>query len=110
METKYKVVNGTAYHNETIEKIVNVLENVRMNNSRIILDYGNVETGQSWGERYDIGGTIGRSTGTYKIPLLIKTNRSIGGGAILDNRIVRILSSQGKRVLYSHPNYKPCAD
>lgn len=104
---RYKVVNGTSYHNETSENVVNVLECCRMNNVRIILDYGNVSTGQSWGERYDICGTIGRSMGVIKIPLLIKTKRSIGGSGILDQCIIRILSSQGKKVLYSHPNYKP---
>lgn len=107
METKYKVVNGTSYHNETSENVVNVLERCRMNNVRIVVDYGDVSTGQSWGERYDICGSIGRSMGIIKIPLLIKTKRSIGGGGILDHCIIRILSSQGKEVLYSHPNYKP---
>ena len=107
MEIKYKTVNGTSYHNETSDNIINVLEHCRMNNVRIILDYGDVSTGQSWGERYDITGTIGRSCDINKIPLLIKTKRSMGGGGILDRCIVKILSSKGKEALYSHPNYKP---
>lgn len=107
METKYKVVNGTSYHIETIDKIVNILEHCRLNNVRIILDYGDILTGQSWGDHYDIAGTIGRSGGTNKIPLLIKTKRSMGGGGILDHCIVNILTSKGKEILYSHPNYKP---
>lgn len=107
METKYKVVNGTSYYNETSENVVNVLERCRMNNVRIVLDYGDVSTGQSWGERYDICGSIGRSTGINKIPILIKTKRSIGGCGILDRCIIKISTSKGKEVLYSHPNYKP---
>lgn len=107
METKYKVVNGTSYHNETSETVLNILERCRMNNVRIVVDYGNVSTGQSWGERFDICGYIGRSGGINKIPLLIYTKRSIGGSGILDHCIIRILTSKGKEVLYSHPNYKP---
>ena len=107
MEIKYKTVNGTSYHNETSDNIINVLEHCRMNNVQIILDYGDVSTGQSWGGCYDIAGTIGRSCGGNKIPLLIKTKRSMGGGRILDHCIIKILSSKGKEVLYSHSNYKP---
>ena len=98
--SKYKEVNGTSYHSETAEKVINVLENVRMSKTRITLDYGDVKTGVSWGEVYDISGTIGRSTGTIKIPLLIHNKRSYGGGGILDHCIIGIKESRGGRILY----------
>ena len=50
-------------------------------------------------------GTIGRSTGTIKTPLLISNSRSLGGGAILTDCIVKIVDVKTKRVLYVNPKY-----
>jgi len=54
-------------------------------------------------DEYDTIGTVGRSTGTNKIPLLIKTKRSFGGGAILDHCIVKIMV--GGRTVLQHPKF-----
>lgn len=102
---KYKLVNGISYHSETSEEVIKVLEHARQNRIRIVLDYGHLNTGQSWGETNGIAGTIGNSTGTIKIPLLVHNSKSIGGGSILDHRIVKISESKGKKVLYQHKNY-----
>lgn len=104
---KYQLVNDTAYKLSTPDKVVTILEESRQNKTRLIFDYGDKTTGKSWGETFDICGHVGRSTGTCKIPLLIKTARSYGGGAISDDCIVKITTAKGKRVLYQHPNYKP---
>lgn len=104
---QYKEVNGTFYDINTPQNIVNILEKAREQKFRIILDYGDTATGQSWGEIHDITGYIGRSTGKIKIPILVHNSRSFGGGGILDNCIVKISLSKGKAVLYQHPNYKP---
>lgn len=103
-------VNGTEYDIKTPRKVVEILEKYRQNKSlgRLELDYGNAKTGQSWGEIHDINGYIGRSTGIYKIPILVHNSRSTGGIAILDYCIVRIRASKGKQVLYQHLKYKPC--
>ncbi len=106
---KYKEIEGTSFDSETPLQVCFIL-NEYMNKSprkRLILDYGDSITGQSWGEVNDIRGTIGRSTGTVKIPLLIKTSRSYGGGAILDNCIVKITDSETKKVIYQHEKYTP---
>jgi hypothetical protein len=52
-------------------------------------------------------GKIGRSSGPIKIPILLKTINSDGGGAILDDCIVKIVTSpiSSARVLYVHPRY-----
>lgn len=102
--TKYKIVNGTYYNENTPDQVINVLERVRQNGIRITLDYGNTSNGESWNEVYDIHGYIGRSTGEIKIPLLIHNNRSIGGIAILDHCIIGIYESKGKKPLYQ---FKP---
>lgn len=85
-----KTVNGTSYHDETPDLLVRVLEDLRESRARITLDYGDVKTGKSWDDVYDISGRIGRSTGLTKIPLLVHNARSMGGGGILDHCILSI--------------------
>lgn len=97
---KYTEVNGTCYHKTTPKQVIDILEEARENRTRLLFDFGDVKTGKSWGETYDIRGTIGRSTGILKIPLLIKTKRSTGGGGILDHCIIKITDIKTKRVLY----------
>jgi hypothetical protein len=100
MNKQYKVVNGTSYDCRTNDQVIKILEICRENNTRIILDYGNTETGESWNEVYDITGRIGRSTGINKIPLIIHNKRSLGGPSILDHCIIGIKTSIGKIPLY----------
>ena len=101
-----KIVNGTFYNQNTHDKVIEVLENARTKRIRIQVDYGN-ENGSSWGEIHDITGYVGRSTGIKKIPLLIYNRRSLGGGALLSDCIVKIVTTKNKIVLYEHPTYKP---
>lgn len=103
MENKYKVVNGISYHENTPDAVIRVLENAMRTNKRIRIFYGDTETGRDWMEIYDTIGTIGRSCGKNKIPLLIKNSRSYGGGAILTDCIVKITID--KEVVYKHPKY-----
>ena len=103
-DRKYKVVNGTFYDISTNDEVIKILEICRKNNTRIVLDYGNVTTGKSWGDVYDISGRIGRSTGEIKIPLLLHNSKSTGGGAISDHCIIGIKTSLGKVPLYTMSN------
>lgn len=102
---KYKIVNGTFYDTRTPQEVIDVIESARAGGRRVRLSYGDTETGRDWQEQYDIVGRIGRSAGPVKVPILIHNRRSIGGHAILDHCIVRIVSSVGGRVLYQHPKY-----
>lgn len=100
---EYKIVNGTAYNINTSDEVIKILEDSRINKERIRIFYGDVNSGKDWMEINDTIGKIGRSTGKYKIPLLIKTSRSIGGGAILDHCIVKITID--KEIVYQNPEY-----
>jgi len=108
---KYRIINGTAYHEETEDAIVLVLENARQSNRliRLRLCYGDVETGRDWGESCDTTGYIGRSTGSIKIPLMIRGINSTGGGGLLDHCIIRIeWKERGYKEyteVYRHPHY-----
>ena len=100
----YKVVNGTYFDNRTNDKVCSILANyVGCRYQRVRVFYGNTESGKDWCECYDVIGYIGRSCGSIKIPLLIPTKNSLGGGGILDHCIVKITID--KRVVYEHPKY-----
>lgn len=101
IKKKYKVVNGTYYQPTTDDRVIEVLERCRKDGTRITVDYGDVETGKSWGEIYDVSGRVGRSGGSIKIPILLHNSRSIGGCGMLDHCILSIREScYGGRVLY----------
>ena len=101
--TTYKIYpSGTAYHIETPARVCEILENARTSGQRIQIYYGDAATGKNWNEEHDTRGTIGRSCGSVKIPILIATSRSLGGGSILDHRIVKIRNKYG--IIYRHEN------
>lgn len=102
---QYKVCNGTYYHRDTDDSMVKRLEDIRQLGQRVRFHWGDTATGEDWGDRYDVMGTIGRSTGSVKVPLLIQTRRSTGGIHFLDHCIVKITTSVGKHVIYQHPQY-----
>ena len=99
-------VNGTSYHTDTKQEIIEILERCRTRRVRIRFRYGD-DDGQDWGDSCDMEGYIGRSGGQMAVPLVIYNSRSYGGPAILDNRIIRIETTKGRRLLYQHPSYKP---
>lgn len=98
-----RIPSGTCFHASTPAGVRLVLENARLRGERLRIFYGDQETGRDWLEELDTMGTVGRSTGTIKVPLLIRNARSSGGPAILDHCIVKI--TRNHKVLYQHPLY-----
>lgn len=107
----YKLIEGDkpmkiAYKNGTPNDIINIIERCRKNRIRVILDFGDTQTGRSWNEEHDICGYIGLSKGNQAyFPILLYNSRSYGGGDILTHCIVKISESKDKKVLYQHPKY-----
>lgn len=99
----YKQVGVMSFDTRTPDIICNILEMYQNARDKVRLRffYGDSETGRCWMDEHGTIGYIGRSTGIYKIPLLIHNNRSYGGGAILDHCIIKIMV--GKHTLYQHP-------
>ena len=102
------LVNGVEYSTSTPPEVVRIIENCRLSNKayRLTFQWGDTKTGQDWGDVYDISGYIGKSTGKRPIPLLIHKRTSTGGGALLENSIVKISMAKGGKVLWQHPTYK----
>ena len=107
----YQIVDGTAFHAKTPQRVMSIISEALHTERRTRLSFawGDTETGRDWGETYDIAGYIGRSTGRIKIPLLIPKINSHGGGAILDDCIVKIerkfYGDRKYSVIYKHPKY-----
>jgi hypothetical protein len=96
---------GTWFHRNTPQRVRDILESARQDGRRLRLFYGDTETGRDWMQEYDTIGTISRSIGTLKVPLLIASSRSISGMYILDDCIVRIMDVASREDLYRHPKY-----
>jgi hypothetical protein len=93
----------THFHKDTPEEIKEILERARANHSRVRLFFGDTNTGRDWLEESDVTGTVGRSTGSKPILLLIANSQCLGGSSILCHCIVRILVGHVEK--YRHPEY-----
>ena len=90
---------------KTNSGIVVLLNSLTESKQRVRLVYGDIDTGKDWLQEYDVIGSIGKSTGTNQIPLLLSNSRSTGGGAILEDCILKIVDVKSKKVLYQHDKY-----
>lgn len=95
---------GTWYDADTPNKVKAVLNRCMKSGNEIRIFYGDQTTGRDWMEQYDMVGTVGRSTGLMKIPLLVGKGES-GAPGMLDNCIVRIIDVESHDEMYRHPKY-----
>jgi hypothetical protein len=86
-------------------KAAKVLERCRRARNKVRLIAGDPETGVSWLEEHDVVGTIGRSLGPLKVPLLIEENDD-GGPAILTDCLLAVIDWQTGKFLYRHAAYR----
>jgi hypothetical protein len=88
---------------DTPQAVKDALLTAQYNAYRVRLFYGDAQTGRDWGEENDVTGTVSASTGWFKCLLLLASQRSSGGPAILTGSIVRLLVNG--REVYRHPTY-----
>lgn len=93
------------FNPKTSESVKTAITKAYNSGERVRVWYGDTVTGEAWLEEYDVCGTIERSGGEVKIPLLVKNSRSYGGGALLDKAIVRIDSIASRHTIYKHPTF-----
>ncbi len=89
----------------TAPELARTLESCRKAGNKVRLVLGDTTTGESWLDEYDVVGTIGRSTGSLKVPLLIEDGE-YGGGAILTACVLCIIDWRSGRTRYRHPAYQ----
>lgn len=95
---------GTWYKAATPTKVKTILEQYRKSGETLRVFYGDKVTGRDWMEENDTIGTIGRSTGILKIPLIVPLN-DFGGPSLLDDCVVRIIDVASNKEIYRQPNY-----
>jgi hypothetical protein len=98
-----------SFDTRTPERVAQLIAGLSRD-TRIRVHYGDAETGQDWGDLYDVAGYIGRTTGDQS-PILLNNRRSMGGGMLLDHCIVRVRYANRRDGgdLYLHPTYTPPA-
>jgi len=79
-------------------------ERYRVSGATVRVVMGDPDTGCDWLEEHHVLGTIGRSTGPMRVPLLIEPGER-AGMAILTRCIVRIIDWDSQREVYVHPGY-----
>lgn len=99
--------SGFFFDSRTPAAVRYAIECAHASRRRVRVFYGDTETGEAWPEEYDVMGTIGRSCGRVKVPLLMASARSTGGGALLDACIVAIIDTKTRAFLYRHPQFDP---
>ena len=85
-------------------ELAKVLEACRMSHRKVRLVLGDTSTGDAWLDEHDVVGTIGRSAGLLKVPLLIEDDES-GGGAILTACVLAVIDWESGRWLFRHAAY-----
>jgi hypothetical protein len=106
-DATYQVENGTYYNKNTPKPVIDLLEMARKFRYYVWMRLGDRNTGRDWMDQWDLTGFIGRSTGPIRIPLLLATSRSMGGGGVMSDSIVRIVVNdrRGRRHEWKHPLY-----
>lgn len=92
------------FHSETNDRVKRAILTAKSTGARVRVWYGDTVTGEAWPEEYDVTGYVSNSMGPVKIPLLVHSKRSLGGGGMLDHCIVRIDTTDGQ-TLYRHPSF-----
>lgn len=87
------------------EELMNIILRAYKYKFRIRVFYGDIHTGRSWNEEYDVMGKIGRTCGNIKIPILLRRTGSYYGGALLVSSIIRIDDIEEKKALWKLSNF-----
>lgn len=96
---------GVWWAKSTPEAVRRALLTLRQSQWRCRVFYGDVATGKDWNEENETIGYVGSSTGPKPVLLLVHNTRSTGGGAILDDSIVKIVNIATGETVYQHPQY-----
>ena len=99
-----KHAEKTWFDPRTPSAVERVLEHCRKHRTPVRIWLGDQKTGLSWLEEHDTIGTVGRSMGPMKVPLLIPGGAD-GGAAILTACIVRIDNTNMEETMWEHKKF-----
>jgi len=85
--------------------VTEILDRCRKDGTRVTVSYAG-DDGVDWLEEFDTTGTVDVSVGPMQVPIMLPNSRSVGGCAILVDRVARIRESSGGRELYRRENYR----
>lgn len=77
----YVIVDGTFYQRGTYPEVIAAMEAARYNRTKLTLFFDDGDV---------LSGYVNRSVGPVKVPLLLRTKRSLGGEVISTSRLVRV--------------------
>ena len=107
-EKKYKVLDNTYFHLDTPDNLCALICELISKRSKVKIFLGDPKTGENWNEEHDTIGTIGKSTGRIKIPLLVPS--AYGGTALMTDNIVEIYTLKDRhntrKCLYKCDKFK----
>ena len=95
---------GTWFRASTPNKVKRIINRLIHTDEVVRLFYGDPNTGKMDVTEFEILGTIGRSGGILKVPLLLEEHSSFGG-PIRDDQILRIVRVSDGKVLYTAPRF-----
>lgn len=87
------------------EELMNIILRAYKYKFRIRVFYGDIHTGRSWNEEFDVMGRIGRTCGDIKFPILLQRKNSYFGGALLLSSVIRIDDIEDKKTLWKLSNF-----
>lgn len=107
---------GTCYNVNTPPELIAVLERCRKERTRIhvftcykitekLPEFTDYNYGEAWCEDYGVLGYVGRSTGRVKIPLLVYSERSYGGGELITTHIGCVMNTKTHEVLWKYEHF-----
>lgn len=95
---------GTWYRKGTPDKVQRVLDRLIASEQVVRIFYGDPATGRSSMDEFDMIGTVERSAGVLKVPLLVPKGEHFGE-QLSDERIVRISRISDGKDLYRHAGF-----
>lgn len=95
---------GVYFPSTVCDKVKRVLKSSIKSSRKLRLFYGDSETGADWLEENEVVGTVGVSTGPFRVPLIIPAGKD-GGAPILTDNIVKIVECESGKILFEHPTY-----
>ena len=98
-------LNETWHDSDALPEVCKVIDRCFRNGTRVRLFYGDTETGREWGEENDVLGSIGRSVGPLKSPILILKGEH-SGTTILEHCLLKIMDANTRRILWVHDRYQ----